>query len=270
MAVGAFYIELFTTNPWLKATVSTDLISAFAEQISQYREILPIHLKDSHVIFFILGGLLSYFFVHILIVLSLPYSFLVGYAVYKKSMPASIAHRIVITAIFIYLVIVLAFLSYKFFLTGRYIMPVVLLLSLWAPFGLSAIYDAWLSRKTWLFPLIIASLLYVLGDSVISTAPSQLYIKDAGLWLGDNALETSTSYTNNRQVLHYSQHATYGDTPALFEILNNGKWQQYDYLAINSKNKDTQLRERLALLPITPIQVFTNERGDKVEIYKTR
>lgn len=266
--LGVLTIDLLSANPWLNAADSIQWVTRIQNEIEQFRPIISHHVRDNELIYFMLGGLLGYFFIRLFILLTLPYTLLLGMALYQRLMPASIARRLLITFILIYTAVVLAFLSYQFFLAGRYIMPIVLLLSLWVPFALSAIYDRWKKRKTWLFPFVVLLLVYMLGDSVISSASTQLYMKDAGIWLGDHALENTTSLTNNQQVSHYSQHAVYVRDNALIKLLDSGDWKKVDYLAIASKNADTSLRERLDLLPMKPIQVFSNENGSRIDIYQ--
>ncbi|HLF66814.1 MAG TPA: hypothetical protein VI522_04280 [Gammaproteobacteria bacterium] len=163
------------SNPWLSRLEHIDYLRALETQIMQLRPAISANIPDNHLYYFLFGGFMAYFLVRLCLLLSPLYVLLTGYAIKQGLMKASPARALLCTYLIIYTLIVLGFLYYRFFLSGRYIMPIVLLLSLWAPFALSAWYEAWRSSKPgvvgkpWFFPLVIMGLIYMLGDSSISS-----------------------------------------------------------------------------------------------------
>ena len=256
------FVELFAANQWVISLNRLHFKPMIFEKLIEFRQIIPSFVKNNELGYMLTGALLSYFFVRLFLLISPFYTLLTGVALYKKSMPSFTGQRILWACILIYTSIILGFLFYRFFLTGRYIMPVALLLSLWAPFGLSAIYDAWKKRKTWLFPASVALLLYMLIDSLYSFGTSQLYIRDAGVWMKTHLSANNIICTNNKQVSYYSQIAIYKEDTVT-------SWQGCNYLAVFSVKDSGSTRLTLQNPALTSIKVFTNEKDNRIEIYKT-
>jgi hypothetical protein len=266
--------DLILANPWFKRLGQADFIQRFSNVINEFRTVLSSHISDNELVYVVVGGFVVYSLARLLLLLSPLYAFLTGYALYTTQIKPSVARTMLVTFIVSYSAVVLGFLFFRFFLSGRYIMPVVLLLSLWAPFGLSAIYHAWKTRargfagRRWLFPLVALGLIYMLGDSLISSAPSKQYLKQAGYWLAQNTPANSIVYSNTPEVGYYSHRINNPREIKPITILKNQEWQAYDYLAIKLDSKDTELHADLAKLPIKPVMVFDNKEGNSVQIYK--
>ncbi len=254
-----FITEFLSANVWFKTALHFDFTGAIAKKLALFRPILPDYVNDQQLIYFVFGGLVFYFLLRFFFLLSPLYSILAGYAFYKKSIPAGIARQTVMTFIFIYIVVLFGFLALNLFLSERYLMPVALLVGLWAPFGLYAIYKSWEVRKTWIFPVIVAWLVYMLGDNLISIRPSELYLKEAGTWLSLHIPESTKNYSNNRQISYYGKH---------FRFFNQDYVPSFDYLALVSKDTDPKLRAYIAAHHLVLIKTFVNENGDTVEVYE--
>ncbi len=166
---------LIFSNPWLSHLQNIDFLSSLNQQFNLLRPDISSNMPDNHVYYFLIGGFAIYFLVRLFMLLSPLYSLLLIYAIKQHVVESTVARTILGTYIVIYSTIVLGFLYYHFFLSGRYIMPIVLLLSLWVPYALGELYNAWrnhkpgLAGKPWCFPIVVLGLIYMLGDSLISS-----------------------------------------------------------------------------------------------------
>ncbi len=218
--------------------------------------------------------LLGWYCINVFTSVSLVYAGLILYAWWKKlaNFPASKA-RIIWAYVIINVLITFVFLIDNLFLSKRYLMALSLVLMLWVPFALDNLIQQWRIRR---WPLLLAIVLMgIYGASgIVSLGHSKHYLRDAGDWLAIHTDKRSKIYSNDFQVLYYSQHV--GD--AIFKLdktfadinqIMHDKWRQYDYLALRL-NKSDLPQKKLILNEIRflPISVFQNERGDQVRIYQ--
>lgn len=203
---------------------------------------------------------------------SWPYALLVGYAWYKRALPASISSKIVIIGYLIVNIIVTAgFFLEQLFLSKRYLIALSLILMLYVPFALDHL---WQTRQRVLFS-IIAFLIFVASlGGIFDFGYSKRYIHDAGDWLAVNVPVTATLYANDAQLMYYSRH--FG--AQIFEKMHSceqldtiaqGQWKQYDYLALRLDKKiESQIKLIVDDIHAAPVQTFRNKRGDQIVIYK--
>lgn len=201
--------------------------------------------------------------------LSLIYAVLVVYAWCKKSMPLEKSSRIVLWSyIAVNVLITAAFLAENMFLSKRYLLALSLTLMVWVPFALN--YLCQQSRK-WPFMLaVFFMVIYSLGG-IFDFGYSKKYIHDAGQWLSANTTKTNSIYSNDYQVMYYSQHfgnEIFAKASELSKSTLNDKWHQYDFLALRLNKNDVAINGVKLSEFGSPIIVFSNKRGDKVNIYK--
>lgn len=161
------------------------------------------------------------------------------------------------------------------FLSKRYLIALSLVVMLWVPFALQHLALKWRDQK---WPMALALVMIVASSigGVFEFGHSKKYIHDAGSWLAENTPAESKVFSNDILVMYYS-HRFDKD---LFEnekkfkninVINHGKWKQYQYLALRIDKKD--LSSNMPLIQEIneqPIKVFINKRGDQVRIYKSR
>lgn len=119
----------------------------------------------------------------------------------------------------------------------------------------------------------VAALLAIEAIEGLDLATEKQYIKDAGLWLRQNAAPDSTLYSNNRILVYYAglkQGGTGFDRSlekAMTEVWT-GDWKTYDYFVLVMNKRDTR-NEVLLLKKIgsKPLKTFTSERGDQVLVF---
>src|SRR3990167_10721871 len=148
---------------------------------------------------------------------------------------------------------------------------------LWIPF----ILDYFIERlqqvryRIYLSSALMLVFISSLGG-IFNFGYSKAYLYNAGNWLATHVPSQVELYTNDYQLMYYSQY--FGHT--LFtkfldysdvNQLNNNGWKKFDYLAIRVNKKEaTKVTQVLQQIPLMPIQVFKNERGDAVLIYKIK
>jgi hypothetical protein len=176
--------------------------------------------------------------------------------------------------------IILVYLSRHLFVTGRYTIPLILLLLLFAAFSLANLHKQWSSNKQtsrrwrWGGRFALTVFILVTLDGFISTSPSKLYVKEAGYWLQDNIPESSKVYTNVSSVLYYSGNIrdnlrAYAATIDNIDQLLDGSIDNA-FVAFNIRKKDRALNRWLSEWQGTPpIKEFKNSNGDKMVIFAT-
>ncbi len=206
--------------------------------------------------------------------LPLIYFALVVYAWWKKLLPADRIIRLVLWSyIIINVIVTFAFLLEFMFLSKRYLVALSLVLMIWVPFALDRLIQQWYVRK-WSLALAVLFITTSAIGGIFDFGYSKQYVRDAGEWLEKNTPAEASVYSNDYQVMYHSHHFGNGIFQKIkqFKNLNalaDNKWKQYDYLALQIVKKQKEksapiLRE----IQLTPVQVFSNKRGDQVIIYK--
>ncbi|HSW94183.1 MAG TPA: hypothetical protein VLJ15_07520 [Gammaproteobacteria bacterium] len=217
---------------------------------------------------------IGWYLVSVISNLSPIYAALIIYAWCKKLAGFPRESRVVIWGyILINIFITLFFLVDHLFLAKRYLIALSLTLMLWVPFALDHLIKGWHQRK---WPvLLVGFIMLVYGASgIFDLGHSKKYIREGGDWLSTHATPEQTIYSNDYQLLYYSNH--FGDLifseGVRFQNLNtiaNGKWRQYDYVALRVNEKDLKKNPVLNEINLSPVAVFQNDRGDTVRIYET-
>lgn len=228
---------------------------------------------------YILFVTLLVWYISILVLnLSIIYTMLVIFAWVKKLMqiPKSLS-LILKSYVLINALITVAFLGENMFLSKRYVLALILTLMLWLPFALLYLLEQWRVRK---WPMVLTLVLIIMTGlgGIVEFGYSKKYIYDAGFWLSKNIPKEATLYTNDFQVMYYSEHfgnQIFSEGKALIrqgvkKTLADNKWKQYDYLALRFTKKDILNNfEMMKQINWKPIIVFANKRGDQVQIFST-
>lgn len=223
------------------------------------------------VLFFMFIG---WYLVSVITNLSWVYSFLVIYAWWRRAV--SFSSSLVLSGyISVSALVTLAFLFEHLFLSKRYLIALSLILMFWVPFAVDDMLRKWQSKRyPILFPFVVLFIFISSLGGIVSFGYSKAYIRYAGDWLAEHVPAQATLYVNDYQLMYYSQH--FGDSIfqknrlyADMNVIANEQWKQYDYLALRFDKKE---KEKMALvlheIPLQPIQTFTNQRGDQINIYK--
>lgn len=230
--------------------------------------------SDANLVLFLV--LVTWYVVSVLGNVSWVYAALVVTAWLKKARPFTLGATCVLGGyLIVNVIITFGFLLERLFLSKRYLIALSLILMLWVPFALSYLWKKRESVKHRLFLWLASLFIFVSAlGGIIDFGHSKAYIHEAGDWIAEHVPKNAKLYANDYQLMYYSKH--FG--PKLFEQppgearlegIDNEGWKQYDYLALRlSKKNEDKVEAILAKLPLKPVQVFTNKRGDKVAIYK--
>jgi len=224
---------------------------------------------DKYLILFL--TLVSWYVIEVVKSLSLIYTALVIYAWCKKLLlPEKKFTQILWSYILLNMVVTGIFLVENNFLSKRYILALSLTLMIWVPFALDYLYEY---KKKIILSLVLSILSISLLGDIVHFGPSKKYIREAGLWLEKEIPLNATVYSNDYQVMYYSQRFgnTIFTTAREFlapKSLAEKRWKQYDYLAWRFNKVDEVKNRELKKEFGTPVKVFSNSRGDEVAIYK--
>jgi hypothetical protein len=214
--------------------------------------------------------LLVWYGISIVTNLSIIYAIVAAYAFSQKLVKLDKPAKTAITGyVLINILITAPFLVEYMFLSKRYLIALSLLLLLWVPFGFAAIWE----RRSRLTILTAGVVLVSALGGIIDFGYSKSYIRDAGLWLAQNAPASAEIYSNDFQVMYYSDHFgnsifTKKDAYADLNTLADGKWKQYDYLAVHITKQALPTTQVIQAMHLTPTKIFANRRGDAIVIYE--
>lgn len=252
----------------------TDVIQHFVVLANGMGDaILGRSASNSYTIYFI--TLVVWYSTIVISTLSLVYSALLGYAWIKKLSPIDRASSLVLWGyISISIAVTFIFLVESQFISKRYIYSLVLILMFWIPFALDHLMQQWPQRK---WPLVMAAFFMLASgvSGVVQFGHSKKYIHDAGDWLSHNTPKAAAIYSNDYQILYYSQHfgnAIFSKQHAYsnLSVLHDGRWKEYDYLALSLNEKTLKTEANLLKeLGDAPVVVFRSKHSeDQVRIYQ--
>lgn len=220
--------------------------------------------------------LIVWYFISVVKNVSLIYSVLAVYAWSKNLLKTSYSTQLVLWGyLIVNLFITALFLAEHMFLSKRYLIALSLVIMVWVPFALQSLYMRWHQKK---WPLMLAFLLIVASalGGVFEFGHSKKYIHDAGSWLSVNTAADSKIFSNDILVMYYSHR--FGNQLFVkaksfknLDNINNGKWKQYEYIALRINKNDLE-NDVPVIQEINdqPIQIFANKHGDQVRIYKSK
>ncbi|RDI48112.1 hypothetical protein [Aquicella lusitana] len=254
----------------------TMIIEKFdTSRISLAQYVLPGDaLKDAGLILCLALG--AWYVISVVGNLSWGYALLVAYAWLRKSTRFDRSALIVLAGyVGINIMVTLGFLLEHFFLTKRYLMAFSLVLMLWVPFALDDLFQKWPHLRS-RFVLLLAGVLMLVSSigGIIDFGYSKNYIHEAGSWLAKNVPQEARLYANDNLLMYYSQHFGYSIFKNMrqysdLNMIADDKWKQYDYVALRlAKKQEKQVAPFVQAIHLKPVQVFSNERGDRVVIYK--
>jgi hypothetical protein len=166
-----------------------------------------------------------------------------------------------------------AFLLKMLFLETRYALFASLLISLWAPFGLTQLTRVDAPRRARAAAYVLIGLLGAgaLGAVLFPPAP-QDHLVAAVDWLRHNTPETSRVHTNSLQIAYYSRRTV--EWEAVQHAMQHGPVDAVifrpDYWAVRIDNGDTALERTMEARPgLRRIVRFVNRQGEAVILFRS-
>ncbi len=206
---------------------------------------------------------ICWYLVNIIASVSIVYALILMLGLATRLLPAN---RVLLVYMIINVCFTLFFLAEYLFLSKRYVMALSLTLMLFIPF----ILDGWRQRHRLLFFIAILATLMAGILPFLQGEDSKAYLMQAGEWLSKTVPASSQLYSNDYLVMYYSRHfgtnifQAYQQNPSL-QLLVNGGWQHYNYLALRVNNNDALAKQ----IPIAPVATFVSGQN-RVVIYRVK
>lgn len=238
----------------------------YAEKAAALAPLLNDQLKEKHALVLLMSGMLTYFMYLFIALLSPVYLGLIGLSAWLNPPPKGLWRLYSGWFFALSALSVLVFLGTTFFLSSRYLIPMVLLACLWAPFGL-AHFSAF---PRWATVTLSVLLLYTGIAGLTHWGYPKTYYKTAGAFIQTNIPPTSRVFIHDIHMAYYAQR---WEWLGRFPELNNAALERgirrrfagYDVVAISFNHKQTERLAQLhALFPNAKYQIFENKRHDGV------
>jgi hypothetical protein len=138
---------------------------------------------------------------------SLGYALLLLYAWFAKSSSFTREGKVVIgAAVFINVVITMAFLAEHLFISKRYLVALTLTLMIWVPFAVDHLISQWGVMKHRLFLVLTMTLVFMAAfGGIVEFGYSKTYVKQAGHWVSHNVPQQAAVYANDFQLMYYTK-----------------------------------------------------------------
>lgn len=194
-----------------------------------------------------------------------------------KSRAAKITSPVIIGYLLVNVCMTLGFMAENFFTSKRYLVALMLILMLWLPFAVNDLFKKYKSLPHRLFLIIIAIVFFASAlGGIVEFGRSKFFIRTAGTWIANEVPNEAKLYSNDFQLMYYSNHFNknlFQTSPSYLQVkdFTNGKWKQYDYLALrlSGKKEGEQVAILLSeLTNVTPMKIFSDKQGNRIAVYK--
>lgn len=168
-------------------------------------------------------------------------------------------------AFFVYALVLVAFVTHQFFLVGRYVSLLNLLVVPPVAVGLRLLmlrFPRWRA-------LMLGLALLTMAANVISLSPQRTQVVSAGKWLAANAADASRVYVGDPRVAYY---AGWGFSQALGALKDRTVLarelaeNRYDMVVLEASRKHAGVEEWMAANRLQPLKRFANRSGDAVVV----
>lgn len=167
----------------------------------------------------------------------------------------------------------LAFAYKDFFLSGRYMGLLVVLLSLPAVRAVELLVFAFqpVQRQRYAIAILALAGLVLLADIFIKTGPSKRYLREAGEWARQNLPADRRLCSEEASLLYYAGHGYHKVRCPALDNLAQAAATDYDAFLIKISHKEHSRLERLQQILAEQngrllLQEFGNSAGDKMFI----
>jgi hypothetical protein len=164
---------------------------------------------------------------------------------------------------FAHVAVLVAFVTYQFFLVGRYVAMLNLLAVPVVAVGVTNLMQRF---PRWRLLVIVLALLSMLAN-VISTSPTNTQIIDAGKWLAANVPDPDRVYVDNPRVAYYGKlgYVRAGllqrELPTAADALLKG---QFDMFVLDLPRKNTETMPWLARSGLDVVKEFVGPDGNAI------
>lgn len=167
----------------------------------------------------------------------------------------------------IYVLVVIAFVFKKYFLSDRYTAPLAILCIPLITYGMHQIFT---QKKRMLAYLVTALLLLNVLDNIITTGDQDTHIVQAGEWLKEHQIQESKTYIDFARIAYHADWVRYNfkfDKPNQARRDRAYKDPTIRYITLWRHHSDNELKW-LEGKNLQLVKEFTNSKGRKVLILK--
>jgi hypothetical protein len=228
--------------------------------------------RDAGVVWFTVMVVL--FFWNIITNLSFIAAALFVYALYSGATThfSRSAKLVLASYILLNLLISAAFFAERLFISKRYLIALTVVILLYVPFALDKLITATNVQRRWLGICAMVILFSASAGVFLNTGASKLFIRDAGSYAAKTIPANARLYVNDIQLAYYTGHDGYqvfANMRAQHAANDKIDWHAYDYYALRLYHKTAnEMLLELQQQKLQPVREFTNNRGDKVVIYR--
>lgn len=233
-------------------------------------------MKSKHAAIALFGAMLTYVIYFILKSLTPFYTLLAAVTGYQGLMPKSLAHRYLWVFILLSFFTIIAFFVQLYFLSGRYVIPLALLLMSFVPY---AIHHIAVSRnqptllgRAFMFPLMVLIMTGMFIAGVTSFGYSKSYLKESGEWIHTHVKPNATLFVGEKHVAYYAKRfdaleiLDHRTEAALKKGMNN-HFQGKDIVVLYHEKKMTDINQYIEKqFPGKEKLLFENKRHDGITI----
>jgi 4-amino-4-deoxy-L-arabinose transferase-like glycosyltransferase len=189
-----------------------------------------------------------------------------GYQFSLQSVKASLSRWPLLTwSLFLYVLVLMAFIAHQFFLTGRYVSTLNLLAVPLFASGLALLLERY---RRWRI-LILALLLLTMVANVVSLSPRKTHLVEAAHWIAANTNEYKQIYIDNPRVGYYAKLGYIATGRAAMDrraLAVSLSMHQFDILALDTKRDDEETAKFIRENMLHELIRFTDQRGTGVII----
>lgn len=260
-------------NTHLSYMQPTSLFTRISDMADKVKELMPHLSSKSEALLIISMGILSLVIIKIITNAHVVYVAITSYGIAKWPLRLTPQSMVVLYFAAISFITLLVIAGNQFFLSSRYTVFIVLLLSLITCQYFSYFFHTSIRNHNRL--AITASCIFLIAlflDNNISTGASKANLKIASRWFSENISESAKIACNEPRFVYYSGNRCIYSSNFSNRIRKHTLRTlaaEYDYLVLWVKRNDTAMNLALQNTRlVTLIQSFANKKGDEARIYQ--
>ena len=256
---------------WLSYVSPSAIATGLEQEAITLRQQLEYLSSTGDAVLVLASGLVALAASKVLINAVPPYCVVAVYGRYRNWLPATAGSRAVWVFFALAVAAALALVASRYFLSSRYTVAAVLLLSLitfaYVDRGLQKLAD--LPDRRWLVAAWVL-IVVIFADGVISTGASKRAIKTGSQWALQELERTTPWLCNEARLRFYTRQGCelIEREPLMKRLSGTGGASAPATLLLWVGRKDAELQHVLSAgMPLEPIKKLLNRRGDALVIY---
>jgi hypothetical protein len=250
--------------------------SAYMNRAEGLRQVFSDELKLKHAGVALAGAMVTFLLYAIIKTFTPVYMLLAGITGYKHLTSPSLALRYLWVYITLAALILITFFLQLYFLSGRYVVTLALLLTFFVPYAIHYIAisrnnGTFLGRR-FMFPLMTLVLAAMFISGITTFGYSKEYLRESGHWIQTHVKPTAPIFVGEKHVAYYAQRydalelIDYRNEDAIKKGLEND-FKGKDIIALYHTRKTKAINDYLSTHFADKQKInFENKRHDGVTI----